>query len=227
MNMRKQTNEDGFSAVEAILILIVVAIIGFAGWFVWHSQQATSKTLDAANNSSAASSSKQSTTSKPSNQTQSDPYAGWKSYTLANSKISFKYPSAWQLSDSSGDGEHASDMVSLKGNNDFSLNITVSDTGHPGADYTPTVVTAQPVNFAGNQGYLDFVSGTPSQDQSVVYSVALSQSKNDPFDVFQHNGNNILVEGTYKDGGNGQSASAATSDPNYANTKLLVESISY
>lgn len=36
--MRK-LDQNGSGVVEVILILVVIAILGFAGWFVWHSRQ--------------------------------------------------------------------------------------------------------------------------------------------------------------------------------------------
>lgn len=41
-------NEKGFSPIEALLICIIVSILGFTGWYVWHTKQSTTKTLDAA-----------------------------------------------------------------------------------------------------------------------------------------------------------------------------------
>jgi len=46
--------QKGFSAVEFILILIIVSIVGFAGWFVWNSQKQIAKTLDDTNKSATA-----------------------------------------------------------------------------------------------------------------------------------------------------------------------------
>ncbi|MDB5185394.1 MAG: hypothetical protein JWN38_1202 [Candidatus Saccharibacteria bacterium] len=40
--MRKfQKQQDGFSAVEAILLLVIVAIVGFVGWYVLNANQNT------------------------------------------------------------------------------------------------------------------------------------------------------------------------------------------
>lgn len=50
MNKHRQ---QGFAIIEAILILVVVGIIGFTGWFVWHSKQVAD---DAQNKSQQASS---------------------------------------------------------------------------------------------------------------------------------------------------------------------------
>jgi predicted negative regulator of RcsB-dependent stress response len=45
-------HEQGFSIVEALLILVIVGILGFVGWFVWHSQKATDKAYSSAANDS-------------------------------------------------------------------------------------------------------------------------------------------------------------------------------
>lgn len=45
-------NQKGFAAMEGVLILVVVAIIGAAGFFVYKSQQETKKAQDDSNKSS-------------------------------------------------------------------------------------------------------------------------------------------------------------------------------
>lgn len=54
--MAMHRNESGFSAVEVLLVLVIVAILGFTGWFVWNSQKNTNKTLSDTNKSQAATS---------------------------------------------------------------------------------------------------------------------------------------------------------------------------
>lgn len=49
----KKLNQNGFSAVEAILILIILGILGFTGWFVYHSQNAADKTYSSTDTSTA------------------------------------------------------------------------------------------------------------------------------------------------------------------------------
>jgi hypothetical protein len=41
-------NQKGFGAVEGLLILILLSILGFTGYYVYHSQQNTNKTYDTA-----------------------------------------------------------------------------------------------------------------------------------------------------------------------------------
>jgi predicted negative regulator of RcsB-dependent stress response len=45
-------DERGFSPIETILVLVIVAVIGFVGWFVYHAKQTTDKSLNAANTTS-------------------------------------------------------------------------------------------------------------------------------------------------------------------------------
>lgn len=61
-------NQKGFAAVEAILILVIVAMIAGVGYYVWHSNQQTKATLDEASKSAQNSLAK--TTKKPTSVTQ-------------------------------------------------------------------------------------------------------------------------------------------------------------
>lgn len=91
-----KNNQSGFSAVEALLILVIVAIVGGTGFYVYHAQQNTNKNL--ANDNSTAPSFKKKTKSTPKT---ADPYAGWKTGTLQYEKASYKYPANWTLTGSS------------------------------------------------------------------------------------------------------------------------------
>jgi len=51
--MKIRTNSQGFSAVEALLILVIISLVGFVGWFVYHSQKSVDKTYSNAANDSA------------------------------------------------------------------------------------------------------------------------------------------------------------------------------
>jgi len=43
-----KTKQKGFTAIEGLLLLIIVGIIGFTGWYVWHAKRSADKTLDVA-----------------------------------------------------------------------------------------------------------------------------------------------------------------------------------
>jgi predicted negative regulator of RcsB-dependent stress response len=88
-------NEKGFSAVEGVLILVILALIGFVGWYVWHSKNNTDKSLNAAANTTIATTAKKQNTTIST--TTSDTYEGWKTYTDKSSTYSFKYPANWTV----------------------------------------------------------------------------------------------------------------------------------
>jgi hypothetical protein len=48
-------NQRGFSAVESLLVIVAVAIIGFVGWYVFHAKQTTDKNLGSSGSSQAGS----------------------------------------------------------------------------------------------------------------------------------------------------------------------------
>lgn len=54
--------QSGFALVESLLIILILVIIGFGGYYVWHSQQQTNKTL-----STAASTSQKAASTEASN----------------------------------------------------------------------------------------------------------------------------------------------------------------
>ena len=58
--------QKGFTTLEMLLVIIMLAIIGFTGYYVYHSKQQTDKTLNAAqaDNASAPSTKLKSSTSK-------------------------------------------------------------------------------------------------------------------------------------------------------------------
>lgn len=85
-------NEQGFGAVEAILVLVIGVLIGVVGWFAWHNHNKTTPTTTTTTTSVTTT---PTTTTKPK---PVDPYAGWETYTVAEDKtISFRYPSDWKV----------------------------------------------------------------------------------------------------------------------------------
>lgn len=69
-----RSKEAGFSAVEVVLVLVMVALIGAAGYIAYKSH------------------------SKTTTPALTDPYAGWKTYTSPlSSGLSFKYPADWSF----------------------------------------------------------------------------------------------------------------------------------
>lgn len=90
--MRKQMNNRGFHLILIPLLLVVVAIIGFAGWYVYNSQNKTSKVLD---NSTKTTNPTGPVPTLPPN---TFDYSGWTTVTSPKGHFSFKYPAgSWQM----------------------------------------------------------------------------------------------------------------------------------
>lgn len=65
----KQSRQAGFTVVEVLLVLVFLAIIGFTGYYVWHAQKNTDKTLSDTGNSQTAKSTKGKSTTTSNNAT--------------------------------------------------------------------------------------------------------------------------------------------------------------
>jgi hypothetical protein len=69
--MTKHDTNLGFSIVETLLILVVVGILGFTGWYIYHTKQVSNKDYAAAANTSTPTYKKKATTSTKSQTTSS------------------------------------------------------------------------------------------------------------------------------------------------------------
>jgi type II secretory pathway pseudopilin PulG len=88
MPLRK--NQAGFSAIELIVVLVVVVGVGLAGWYVWSSRN---KKADTANTTA-----KTTTASQADSKTKQVPYivpAGYISFKDASLGFSLSYPSVF------------------------------------------------------------------------------------------------------------------------------------
>lgn len=81
----------GFSAVEAVLIILVVVALGAGGWYLWHRNHKPAGTQKDGPAATQHQQTKQTV----------DPYAGWKTYEDSGyqlaSGISVKYPFDWTV----------------------------------------------------------------------------------------------------------------------------------
>jgi Tfp pilus assembly protein PilX len=80
-----KNNQNGFSVVEGLLILVIVGILSGTGLYVWNSNKKTNETLNNVD-SSAKTSTAQSSVKIPSN---------WVRYQNKNLGIGFAYPKMW------------------------------------------------------------------------------------------------------------------------------------
>lgn len=80
-------NSKGFGLLGVLVIVLVVAIAGFSGWFIWNKNHDTKKTTDSSNTNG----------SNKDDNTTTDPYEGWRTYCETQSKYCFRYPTAWSV----------------------------------------------------------------------------------------------------------------------------------
>ncbi len=84
-------NENGFGAVELILIIVIVALIGVVGWLVYRDRnKTTNSTLTTSTTSSNNTTTNK--TSIPSSTITSGPQSGWSTYTNNTAGFSISYP---------------------------------------------------------------------------------------------------------------------------------------
>lgn len=128
--MKKQ--EQGFSAIEVIIILVIAGIIGFAGWFVYNRSQ-SKETSNTASPSTATSAT---ATTAP---VAVDPYADWQAYTMTSTDISFKYPKAWTATTSSSSSIKELVILTAPDKSEIRLNVSKFLGGFTGDEPTRTI----------------------------------------------------------------------------------------
>ena len=92
-----QKNELGFSVVEIVLVVVVIALIGTVGWLIYKNHHKTTTAAVTTTSSTKPTTSTKTTTTTAT----TNPYSGWKTGTLQYEQISYMYPSNWTLSGSS------------------------------------------------------------------------------------------------------------------------------
>lgn len=87
-------NQKGFSAVEALLVLVILALIGGVGYYVYKSRQEANKSQDNANKSSLeiSQAAKKEAEKKPADETE-----GWLLYKPPTNEYEIRLPDGWKL----------------------------------------------------------------------------------------------------------------------------------
>lgn len=90
--------KNGFALTEGLLIILVLAVVGFAGWFIWDRNKNDGQKEDAAQSSTSdANSSKEDRKAAKTELTaDADPYENWKMGKFENLNIEYRIPSDWE-----------------------------------------------------------------------------------------------------------------------------------
>lgn len=86
--MPKEQNQRGFGALGIFAILLVIAVLAFAAWFVWNK-----------NHSAKESQSKEAATSDPAPTKE----MSWRTYKHDEGGFTFQYPDSWTNRDETFD----------------------------------------------------------------------------------------------------------------------------
>ena len=97
--MKTFKNSDGFSVVHTLLILVIIGIIGFTGWYVWNASKEANKNLEVKNRTSTVNKtnvakSEPSKTSAKDTPLEPEIPQGYTKYSNEAYGFSFAYPSA-------------------------------------------------------------------------------------------------------------------------------------
>jgi hypothetical protein len=184
-----QNNQNGFSAVEALLLIVIVAIIGGTGWYVWHAKSNTNKALTVNNSSTPSFKKKAAPAATPAQVT--DPTAGWTSYASKDGGFSLKHPNTWVTeSNATACGNNSVTLgpsVATAGKCDgsaFEVGVGYTNHGCFPFDDTFTSVTTADVTISGKTGKKytgtstsqSNYDGLPAGSKVVLYCLGASTS---------------------------------------------------
>lgn len=120
---------DGFTAVEFLLLIVTLAIIGLAGYFVAKHMDKKTTPIATATTSTTANKSAKSTT------TTTNPAASWYLYTSPGNSYTMRIPDGWNLEQNGTSSNAELDSLLLYSDSGNTLAITQG---------TPGLVTPQP-----------------------------------------------------------------------------------
>lgn len=147
-----KSNQEGFSAVETSLVLVIVALIGGTGWYVWQSRNKATNTSQKNNTTESAQQSpdelKKTESSAELKIDTVDIPSDWKKYTNETYGFSFRYPT------------------------DFSVNENKLANSLDKAEYV-----VQAVKKGANGGYEIRLLATTQQEAVELYEKSLSAKK--------------------------------------------------
>lgn len=217
-------DDKGFSVVELFLVLIIVALVGALGWFVYKDHNKATVTTN------STTSTQQTTTAQA-----VSPYKGWKSYTLGNA-VSFKYPSTWSITNGP-DPTEANELQAIEFTTPSGQTVTIQLANSSASPPETYLLQAEPITVLGNHAHLDYESATNSE--SSVGGIILSPSPTNPTSNGPISTTSIKIAGQpydyldafldFRQDSTGEpitsTANAVKASSDYAQFKLMVESV--
>ena len=139
-------NQKGFTAVETVLVIAILVLIGVVGWLVYknHHKTTTSTTYSSTAKTSTSSSTTKTTTPTTTTKPPANPYAGWKTYTTSDS-TSFKYPTNWTLTTSS---QYVLLNSPVDSSNNLTYQLSYGPTYNRSQVLKDTTVSSTPLNIS-------------------------------------------------------------------------------
>jgi hypothetical protein len=158
-------NNDGFSAIETLLILIIIGLVGFVGWYVYQAKQTADK-------NTAISSSSQAAVSKPKLA---------KTYTNNKGGFSVQYPANWKLKAEPADSyAEVATLTSPKGT---VLNLR-ADEGGKGGDCFPSPSDV-PFRAGNTCSSVEYLSSEKLNVNNIYYSKLHKGSDGSPVFTYE------------------------------------------
>lgn len=178
--------QQGFSALEGVLVILILVILGGAGWFVWDSNQKTKDSLNRAQQGSSASTGYKAGQKTP---------EGRIRYESSELGFAFVYPKEWgEVEIKGGRGE---EYDGLKYSIVFSKLSSDSDVQYEGQKYAVGQIKSSDYGLIDGGGSgIDFVG-----PGATSYSEAVESYKE--------------ADGKRKSGGEGYSTTVLASGENY------------
>jgi hypothetical protein len=103
MMKKVRHNSKGFGALELVVILVVVGLLGFGGWYVWNSKKGADKPSSATQPTNG---------DQKSPDEQEAPAEGWATYSNASPAFSFQHPVHWTVAKEESSNTYVSITIS-------------------------------------------------------------------------------------------------------------------